>query len=121
MNNMKNKNLVEEYVNGWIQKNEKQILEVLEDNCIIIESQGTKYVGKDKCKKWIKEWLTKNEVKKWEITSFYKIEQISFFEWDFECIVDGKNYYLEGISIVKFKNDKIKYMRKYRMTKPSSL
>ncbi len=118
---MENKKLIEDYINGWLKNNEIQILEILDDSRIIIESHGTKYVGKEKCKKWIKEWLTNNKVIKWEIISFYELKQTAFFEWKFECTGEGKKHFLEGISIVRFEDNKIKYLREYRTTKPISI
>lgn len=112
------KQLVKLYVEGWKEGTATKILQSLSANCEIIESHGPIYNGAEKVKKWVEVWIQKNcNVAKWNITSFYYFDNTAVFQWDFGCNVQNKHYSLEGISIVKFENDKIKYLREYRTIK----
>ena len=112
--------LIKQYVNGWEENNLEKILGCLSKDCLIIESHGPIYRGKDSVKNWFAYWLKgKGKVLKWNIKDIYflKNQNIAFFEWYFACVVEGKKHVLPGISIVKFKNSKISFIHEYRMTK----
>lgn len=112
--------LIQSYVHGWKENSISKVLEPLASDCEIIESHGPIYRGVDNVKKWVEVWLQSNgKVNQWDITSFYFVDDIATFEWVFGCIVDNKTYHIEGISIVHFKDNKISYLREYRMTKPA--
>jgi hypothetical protein len=109
---------IQTYIDGWKENNLEKILSSLAKGCKIIESHGPTYNGIDQVKKWVEVWLKANGVvRRWDVASLYIIEGGAVFEWIFECFVDGKDYYLEGISVVVFENGKIKYLREYRSTK----
>jgi ketosteroid isomerase-like protein len=111
------KALIEEYVTGWRENNLSKILNTLTQDSLIIESHGPRYKGKRNVEKWIETWKRAgNKVTKWKIKSFYYLENshAAFFEWDFECVVGGEKHKLAGISVVKFKDGKIAYVREYR-------
>ncbi|MBI2029782.1 nuclear transport factor 2 family protein [Candidatus Gottesmanbacteria bacterium] len=111
--------LINNYVDGWKRNNLELIVSTLSQDCIIIESHGPMYKGVNEIKSWVKEWIEAGSyVTKWGITSFYFIKDIAFFEWNFKCLLSGNKHELDGISIVKFKNNKISYIREYRTTKP---
>lgn len=109
------KQLIRHYIDGWKKGNLQKITSVLTGNCIIIESHGPKYKGLKEITKWIEKWnKEKNKVNTWDITSFYEINNIAVFEWDFSCTVRGEVHSLKGISIARIKNEKIAYLREYR-------
>ena len=113
---MNNRDVIDQYVLGWNKGNREQILNTVTDDCEIIESHGPKYSGKAEVEKWIDEWIKTNSViHKWEVTSFYEVDDHVFFEWYFECVVENKKHSIEGMSIGRIKNGKIKYLREYRM------
>lgn len=117
--------LVDQYVIGWKENDVEKIVSVLTSDCTIIESHGPTYHGHKSVRKWLEFWIKdKGKVTKWDINSFYYIynkyidnKQIVFFEWDFACKVQNKEHELLGISIVKFKGNKISFLHEYRMTK----
>lgn len=112
--------LIQSYVDGWKENDISKITEPLAFDCQIIESHGPIYKGVEKVRKWVEVWIKSNgKVTQWDITSFYVVEDTATFEWVFDCIVNNKTYHIEGISIVHFKDNKISYLREYRMTKPS--
>lgn len=113
------KKLIQTYIDGWKENNIEKILRPLINNCIIIESHGPTYHGKQQIKQWFEFWeKEKGKVLHWDITSFFFIEKENtvFFEWDFSCNVRNTDYHLPGISIVKIVNNKISYIHEYRMT-----
>lgn len=112
--------LILTYVDGWKKNRIEKILAPLTKDCVIVESHGPTYHGASQIKKWVLFWIKeKGRVLHWDITSFYFLEKerIAFFEWDFACRVRGKDHKLFGISIVKFRNEKISFIHEYRMTK----
>lgn len=112
---MTKKELIQEYINGWKQGNVDKILNVLIEDCIIIESDSSKYNGKNDILKWINDWIFKNNtVNRWDIVSFYEDKDTAFIEWVFECTVEKEKHNIEGISLVKFENNKICFIREYR-------
>ncbi len=85
---------------------------------MIVESHGPMYKNKKRIKEWIDNWnKSGSKVDKWNVKSYFEIDDVAFFEWNFTCTVDNKQHQLEGISFVKFKNGKISFMREYRTTK----
>ena len=115
---MENQKLVQDYVSGWKEGNPEKILSTLSKDCVIIESHGPTYKGKKITSDWISEWIYHgNSVDRWDITSFFGIDNVVFIEWIFECTFEKEKHYLEGISVIKIKENKICYIREYRTTK----
>lgn len=111
--------IVQIYINGWKQNNLDMILSSLAEDCVIIESHGPIYQGSAALKKWFALWLQANsQIKNWDIKSFYfcSDKHTAFTEWDFSCISNGAEYSFPGISIFKFRNQKIELIHEYRMT-----
>lgn len=114
------KQLIQFYIDGWKETDISKISKPLAMDCEVVESHGPIYKGIDKVKKWVEVWIQSDgKVDRWDLTSFYFVDDTAFFEWIFDCIVDKKTYHIEGISIVHFKDNKISYLREYRMTKPA--
>lgn len=111
--------LIQMYVDGWKENNIDLICKPLAKNCIIIESHGPTYKGLNDVKEWVKKWISENfKVDKWNITSFYLFEDISVFEWQFAFFSPKtSSRTIDGISVVKFRNNKISFLREYRTTK----
>jgi len=116
----KNRKLIQLYIDGWKENNINKIIQPLANDCVIIESHGPIYYGVKQVKQWFSFWKQeKGKVLRWKIISFYflKEEDIAFVEWDFACDVSNRNHSLFGISIFKFKKNKISFIHEYRMTK----
>lgn len=115
---MDRRETINNYVSGWLKNDKEGILNLLTDNCKIIESHGSKYNNKQEINNWINEWIdNKNTVDRWDIISYYETEEASFFEWNFECAVSNEKHKIEGISIVKFSDGRISYIREYKTKK----
>lgn len=112
--------LVSLYVDGWKENNLSKITKSLASDCEIIESHDPIYKGVDKVGRWVQVWMqSEGKVDTWDITSFYFIDDTAIFEWIFDCKVNEESNHIEGITIARFKNNRIKYLREYRMTKPT--
>lgn len=109
--------VVQRYVDGWKKGDESEILDTLTEDCIIMESHGPVYRGKEIVKKWIEEWHGHgNAVEKWKITSFRTCEDLIVFEWVFAYKGKEIRECFQGVSLVKIKDNKIWEIREYRAT-----
>lgn len=113
---MNGKALIQQYIEGWKSGNEAEILDVFAEDCLVIESHGPTYRGKEIIKKWIADWFGRgNVVEKWVITSFHTCGDTIFCEWVFAYKGKKVREAFEGVTIAKLKNGKISDLREYRM------
>lgn len=111
--------LVLNYVEGWKSGDREQILSTLDPACVVIESYGPTYRGKEMVGRWIDSWLAPgNVVNRWDVTSLYVANDACFFEWIFECTYGGSRSGFEGASLARISNGKILFLREYAMTAP---
>jgi hypothetical protein len=103
-------------MNGWKSANADKILATLAEDCVITESHGPIYRGKEIVKQWIHDWHAKgNRVNQWEMTSFYKCDNTVIFEWLFSYSGPENNEAFEGVTVAKIKDGKIYHLKEYRM------
>lgn len=114
------KKAINNYLLGWTKKDSDKIANVLLKNCEIVESHGPIYRGVIDVIKWMNRWFAEDYIiNKWSVKSFVFINNTAVFEWIFDfSSAQEKNKIIEGISLAKFKNGKISYLREYRTTKP---
>ena len=113
------KQLILQYIEGWVVANREQILSTLDPACLIIESYGPTYHGREMVSRWFDSWFAPgNRVNRWEVTSFYTADEGCFFEWIFECTYAGQRYNFEGASVARVSRGKIISLREYAMTAP---
>lgn len=117
MDNERARDLVDDYVEGWVNADITRILNPLSDDCNIVESHGPTYYGKEQVKRWADEWYESGKVDKWTIDSFFFTHDTAFFEWSFTCTIDRKTNSIDGASVVQFKGNKIYHIHEYRMAK----
>ncbi len=111
--------LVQQYIEGWKGNNPGDILNALSSGCVIRESQGPTYRGKELVKEWVEAWIRAgNTIERWDVANFVYDGDIASFEWNFECTVVGEKKQLLGASIVRFGGSAIAEIREYRMTQP---
>ena len=107
------------YVQGWIAADRDLILGTLDPACVIIESYGPTYRGKDMIARWIDSWFAPgNIVTRWDVTSCFATDEICFFEWDFECRYEDDLGGFEAASLARVSQGKIIHLREYAMTAP---
>lgn len=116
MNERLARQLVNDYVEGWVEADIVKILSPLDGKCYITESHGPTYHGINEVERWADEWFVTGKVDKWNIGSFFYTKNTAFFEWSFTCTVGGKTDSIDGSSVVQFKNNKIYHIHEYRMT-----
>ncbi len=111
--------LILTYVQGWIAADREHILGTLDPACVIIESYGPTYRGRDMIARWIDSWFAPgNIVTRWDVTSFFATDETCFFEWIFECRYAGNLGGFEGASLTRVSQGKIIHLREYAMTAP---
>ncbi len=109
--------LVRTYVDGWKEYNSDKVLRVLALDCILIESDGEILRGAQTITRELNRRVAGNygpwHISRWDITSLAIDEDTCFLEWTFEGPRD-----FEGATLVRFKEDKISFLREYCTTKP---
>jgi hypothetical protein len=111
--------LIVTYVEGWKLGDREKILSTLDPTCVIIESYGPTYRGKEMIGRWIDSWFAPgNIVNRWDITSLSVTDEVCFFEWFFECTYAGNRSGFEGASLARVSQGKISFLREYAMTAP---
>ena len=79
--------LILTYVEGWKSGDREKILSTLDPACVVIESYGPTYRGKEMIGRWIDSWFAPgNIVNRWDITSLFVTDEACFFEWFFSAI-----------------------------------
>ena len=109
--------LVTQYVEGWKNNRPEQILAALTPECLIIESHGPTYRGRDHIRQWITGWFREGgSIQLWDITSFMYAHNAAAFEWAFECTGIWGSAAFDGMTVVRFDAELIAYLREYRCT-----
>ncbi len=112
-------NLIRLYVAGWCEGDADKILGTVAPDCVVIESHGPTYRGRDRIAQWVETWFgAGGEVLLWEIRSLEVAGDAGFFEWSFACRWLGEGYDFEGASAVRFKGGRLSYIREYATTAP---
>jgi ketosteroid isomerase-like protein len=111
--------LVRQYVEGWREGDAAKILAVVSEDCVITESHGPTYHGRDQVERWVETWFgAGGEVLAWEIRSLEALGEAALFEWSFACSWLGERYEFEGASVARFRGEKIASIREYATTAP---
>jgi hypothetical protein len=109
--------LIEQYVEGWKRAQIDTVLDTLAEDCVVTESYGPIYRGREKVRLWLEKWLGEgNRVLQWDIHSLVIEQDSAAFEWAFKCLWHGSESYFEGASVVQFKHNKIWSLREYATT-----
>jgi hypothetical protein len=117
VNEQQARTLVMAYVEGWKHNNPETVLETLTPDCLIIESHGPTYSGRDHVRQWITTWFQDGgRIQRWDITSFLWAGDMAAFEWTFECSGSWGTAAFDGATIIRFSGDLIAYLREYRCT-----
>lgn len=108
---------IRDYEEGWKEGDPVAILRTLSPYCVVIESHGPTYRGKNQVNRWIQSWLAEgNTVDRRDITSLVVCDDVCACEWVFSCTVRGKQRCFEGASIAQLDGSGITSLREYRMT-----
>ena len=97
MNKDKANRLITEYINGWINGDAARVLNTLAPDCLIVESHGPRFEGRDEVEKWINDWNQDgSKVIEWEIKNKLLQDTNAAFQWYFRCIMKGREYKIDG-------------------------
>lgn len=116
----KREEIIKEYFNSWVIRDESVLEEVFEENIIYMECYGPGYKGIGQVKKWFTEWHKHGRVVAWNISEFVHNEKYSICDWHFECEYDGKLDAFNGVSWIEFNvENKIIKLREYQSKVPN--
>ena len=109
--------LVRDYVEGWLAGDRERILGAVAPDCVIVESDGPTYRGRDIIARWVDGAIADGvTVDRWDVTSLATADGACFFEWDFSCTVAGDVWAFTGASVARFGETGIRSLHEYRLT-----
>jgi ketosteroid isomerase-like protein len=107
------------YLDGWRRHDIPAVLATLADDCVVIESYGPVYRGKQRVEEWMNAWFGGGgTVDKWDITSEAEAGRTLVAEWHFECTWKGSPGAFDGSTIARLHDGRITYLREYATTAP---
>jgi len=104
------------YIDGWRRHDIGAVLATLNDDCIITESYGPVYHGRERVEQWMTTWLAAGSVDAWKVTSGAALNHVLLAEWVFSCTWRGEAATFEGATIARLRDGKISYLREYATT-----
>jgi hypothetical protein len=111
--------LINAYVEGWKNNRPDQIVGTLAPDCLVIESHGPTYRGRDHVLLWVTDWFQQGQsIQRWELSSFVYEDDAAAFEWVFECSGGWGRAVFDGMTVVRFTDGLISSLREYRCTTP---
>lgn len=112
-------NQLQAYIDGWRRHDAVAVLATLADDCIVIESYGPVYRGKETVALWMDTWFSAGgSVDRWEITEEATTAEALVAEWQFECTWKGKRGVFDGSTVARLQHGQITYLREYATTAP---
>lgn len=112
-------NQLRAYIDGWRHHDIPAVLDTLTDDCVVIESYGPVYRGRQRVEEWMNAWFAAGgTVDGWEITSEASDGSVLVTEWHFECTWEGKPGAFDGSTVARLEDGKISYLREYATTAP---
>lgn len=110
----KRESIIKHWFDKWLCEKCYAIEDIFCDDAVYIESWGPEYKGLNEIKHWFEEWNTRGKVVKWDIKQFFHKEDQTVVEWYFEnSMNDGKVEKFDGISLLKWKNGKICFLKEF--------
>ena len=112
---MRNKILVENYFQAWIEKNAEVLKTIFSDDIIYSECYGPEYHGIQQVLKWFADWNKVGTVLEWRIKGFVSEGNTTVVEWYFKCNYNNAVDGFDGVSIIDFDdNNKIKALKEFQ-------
>ncbi|MGR8824345.1 nuclear transport factor 2 family protein [Leuconostoc mesenteroides] len=106
-------NAIKKYFAMWVDRDFSELDRIFSEDIYYRECYGATYFGLNEIHSWINDLLSKQTVLEWKIKKIYNISNSTFFvEWFFRA--KEKDVYLfDGISTIKFRNNKIVSIEEY--------
>lgn len=112
-------NPLQAYIDGWRRHDAAAVLGTLTDTCVVVESYGPVYHGRDRVERWMRSWFDAGgTVDAWVVTSFADAGGTLVAEWRFSCTWQGVRSQFEGVSVARVVDGRIAYLREYATTAP---
>ncbi|TDC24055.1 nuclear transport factor 2 family protein [Streptomyces sp. 8K308] len=107
------------YIDAWRRHDVAGVLATLTDDCVVIESYGPVYHGRQRVEQWMHAWFgAGGSVDDWEITWRSSTGEVLTAEWVFSCTWQGRAATFEGATIARLEGERIAYLREYATTAP---
>ena len=112
-------NQLHNYIDGWRRHDVAAVLATLTDNCVVTESYGPVYRGRQWVEQWMHAWFAAGgSVDDWTITTDIAAGHVLIAEWVFTCTWQGKSTTFEGATIAALEGETIAHLREYATTAP---
>lgn len=96
---------IRQYMQGWLDANEAELLAVLSPEIRITESHGPEYVGLLEVQQWFRAWHEQGWVLRWDALQFLHQGEETVVKWYFQCRYSGHVDGFDGLSLVRFNPD----------------
>ena len=107
------------YIDGWRRHDVAAVLDTLTSDCVVIESYGPVYRGRDRVGQWMHALFgAGGRVEGWEVAAYDAAGDLLTAEWRFTCTWRGGIGSFEGASIARLHDGRIVYLREYATTAP---
>jgi ketosteroid isomerase-like protein len=111
--------LITSYVDGWRAGDVDRVLGTLTPDCLVVESHGPTYRGTELVRQWMTSWFRDGgAIPRWDVTSVVSGGDLAGFEWTFTGTGSWGEASFDGATVVRFRDDRICYLREYRCTDP---
>ena len=97
----------------WLRADSTGLEEIFTPEAVYIESWGPEYHGSGEIKHWFTEWNTRGRVLRWDIKQFFHSENRTAVEWYFENRVDGRSECFDGVTIVRWNEERIAHLQEF--------
>lgn len=109
------KKVISDYFKSWLIKDINLLKTIFSEDVRYSECYGPEYHGIKQVQKWFMDWNNRGTVLEWNIKSFINQEFTTVVEWYFKCEYDNVIDGFDGVSIIKFDDDKkIKDLKEFQ-------
>lgn len=107
--------IIETYFQAWIKKDSSVLEKIFSKDIIYSECYGPEYHGIEQILKWFADWNKAGSVLEWRVKSYIHQDNITVVEWYFCCDYENNVDGFDGVSIIKFGEDKkIKELKEFQ-------
>lgn len=107
------------YLTAWVANDPEQIAAAVAEDCIITESYGPVYRGRDRVREWALKWFAAGGVvHRWTITDYFSVGEREAAQWEFECTWQGSRGSFDGATLSSADGGLVTSLREYQTTAP---
>lgn len=110
---MTKQDMIQAYFDAWIKKDRSFMESCFHEDIRYSECYGTVYHGTDQILAWFDEWKEIGSVLEWEIKSYMESGDTSYVEWYFLCDYADQVDGFDGVSQIRFKEDKFVEVKEF--------